>query len=446
VCPLREWRSEGERSEPKRSRPRKGACRAEKLVEGRPYWSPVGVSTNTTNNEKRMAHQDNSEVLNSVLQLLNEHGSNSLAEGLRILINEAMRVERNHVLQAQPYERTEERTGHANGFKPKTLNSRVGPITLSVPQARGTQFYPSALEKGARSEQALKLALAEMYVQGVSTRKVSAIVEQLCGVSVSSTQVSQCAAQLDTELHAWRTRPLGAFPYLILDARYEKVRQHGQLLDCAVLIALGIGLDGQRSVLGVSVTLGEAEPHWRQFLQSLLQRGLQGVCFIVSDDHHGLKSARKAVFPAVLWQRCQFHLQQNAQAYVPKLDQRAEVAEAIRSIFTSSGRAAAEQRLKEVVAGYASTSPKLATWMEENLPEGFAVFSLPTAHHKRLRTSNAIERVNQELKRRTRVASLFPNEASLLRLVTALLTEHSEEWETGKIYLNMENHAAQPTT
>ena len=393
-----------------------------------------------------MAHQDNnSEVLNSVLQLLNEHGSNSLAEGLRILINEAMRVERNHVLQAQPYERTEERKGHANGFKPKTLNSRVGPITLSVPQARGTEFYPSALEKGARSEQALKLALAEMYVQGVSTRKVSAIVEQLCGVSVSSTQVSQCAAQLDTELHAWRTRPLGAFPYLILDVRYEKVRQNGQLLDCAVLIALGIGLNGKRCVLGVSVTLGEAEPHWRQFLQSLLQRGLQGVCFIVSDDHHGLKSARKAVFPAVLWQRCQFHLQQNAQAYVPKLDQRAEIAEAIRSVFTSPGRPAAEQRLKEVVAAYAASSPKLATWMEENLPEGFAVFSLPPAHHKRLRTSNALERVNQELKRRTRVASLFPNEASLLRLVTALLAEHSEEWETGKVYLNMENHAVPPT-
>ena len=224
------------------------------------------------------------------------------------------------------------------------------------------------------------------------------------------------------------------------------MRQNGQLLDCAVLIAMGIGLNGKRSVLGVSVTLGEAEPHWRQFLQSLLQRGLQGVCFIVSDDHHGLKSARKAVFPAVLWQRCQFHLQQNAQAYVPKLDQRAEVAEAIRSVFTSSSRAAAERRLKEVVATYTESAPKLAAWMEENLPEGFAVFSLPTAHHKRLRTSNAIERINQELKRRTRVASLFPNEASLLRLVTALLAEHSEEWETGKIYLNMESHSAQPTT
>ena len=176
------------------------------MVDGGPHWSPVGVSTNTTN-KKRMAHQHNSEVLNTVMQLLNEQGSDSLAEGLRILLNEAMRVERTHVLQAQPYERTEERKGHANGFKPKTLTSRVGPITLHVPQVRGTEFYPSALEKGARSEQALKLALAEMYVQGVSTRKVSAIVEQLCGISVSSAQVSQCAQLRMPNSKTGATRP-----------------------------------------------------------------------------------------------------------------------------------------------------------------------------------------------------------------------------------------------
>ena len=300
-------------------------------------------------------------------------------------------------------------------------------------------FYPSALEKGIRSEQALKLALAEMYVQGVSTRKVSAIVEQLCGTTVSSTQVSQCAAKLDAELQAWRNRPLGAFPYLVLDARYEKVRHDGQLLDCAVLIALGIDPDGKRTILGVSVALSEAEVHWRHFLQSLQQRGLHGVQFIVSDDHPGLGAARTAVFPSVPWQRCQFHLQQNAQAYVPRLDQRAEVADAIRSVFDSPDRPAAEHRLKEVVAPYANSAPKLAAWMEENLPQGLTVFALPPAHQRRLRTSNALERVNQELKRRTRVAGLFPNEASLLRLVSALLNETSDEWETGKVYLNMEN-------
>src|SRR5271169_2083578 len=386
-----------------------------------------------------MTHQNKSELLNSVLQLLTEDGTDGLAEGIRLLVNEAMQQERSKALQALPYERTDTRQGHANGFKPKTLATRLGPIQFKVPQVRGDlDFYPNALEKGIRSEQALKLALAEMYVQGVSTRKVSAIVEQLCGTSVSSTQVSQCAAALDTELQAWRNRPLGAFPYLVLDARYEKVRQAGRLLDCAVLIALGIGWDGKRTILGVSAALSEAEVHWREFLQSLQQRGLQGVEFIVSDDHAGLGAARTAVFPAVPWQRCQFHLQQNAQAYVPRLDQRAEVAQAIRSIFNCPNLASAQARLKEVVAAHVPTAPKLANWMEENLPQGLAIFAFPAAHQRRLRTSNPLERVNMELKRRTRVAGLFPNEASLLRLVSALLAETSEEWETGKTYLNME--------
>src|ERR1700722_765826 len=387
-----------------------------------------------------MTHQNKSELLNSVLQLLTDDGTDGLAEGVRLLVDEAMRQERSHALQAQPYERTDARLGHANGFKPKTLATRIGPIQFKVPQVRGdVDFYPNALEKGVRSEQALKLALAEMYVQGVSTRKVSAIVEQLCGHSVSSTQVSQCAAALDTELETWRNRPLGCFPYVFIDARYEKVRQGGRLLDCAVLIALGIGLDGKRSILGLSVALSEAEVHWRTFLTSLQKRGLHGVLLLISDDHAGLGAARTAVFPAVTWQRCQFHLQQNAQAYVPRLDQRAAVAEAVRAIFNSPDRPSAERRLKEVVASYSSSAPKLAAWMEDNLPQGLAIFALAVSHQRRLRTTNDLERVNMELKRRTRVAGLFPNEASLLRLVSALLAETSEEWETGKTYLNMES-------
>ena len=386
-----------------------------------------------------MAHPKQTELLNTVLQLLSEEGHAGFAEGLRLLVDEAMRQERAAALQAQPYERTDLRLGHANGFKPKTLATRLGSIQFQIPQVRGdVAFYPSALEKGIRSEQALKLALAEMYVQGVSTRKVFAVVEQLCGSSVSSTQVSQCAARLDVELESWRTRPLGMCAYLIIDARYEKVRHGGRVVDCAVLIALGIRPDGKRSLLGVSVALSEAEVHWRQFLQSLQKRGLHGVQLIVSDDHAGLGAARAAVFPAVPWQRCQFHLQQNAQAYVPRLDQRAAVAEAVRSVFASPERASAERRLQEIVTTYASSAPKLAAWLEENLPQGFTVFALPAAHQRRLRTSNALERVNQELARRTRVARLFPNETSLLRLITALLVEMSEEWETGKIYLNME--------
>ena len=401
---------------------------------------PCWVSSNTSNTKNHMAHQTDPDLLNTVLQLLTEQGHTGFAEGIRLLVNEAMRVERHQVLQAQPYERTDARLGYANGYKPKTVTGRVGPITFSVPQVRGeTDFYPSSLEKGVRSEQALKLALAEMYVQGVSTRKVSAIVEQLCGATVSSTQVSLCAAKLDVELQAWRTRPLGHFPYLVVDARYEKVRHGGQLIDCAILIALGVGPEGKRTILGVSVALSEAEVHWRDFLQSLQQRGLCGLQFIVSDDHAGLGAARTAVFPAVPWQRCQFHLQQNAQAYVPRLDQRAAVAEAIRSVFDCPSRPAADLRLKEIVTTYTAGAPKLAAWMEANLPQGLSAFALPLAHQRRLRTSNALERVNQELRRRTRVAGLFPNEASLLRLVSALLSETSEQWETRKIYLNMEN-------
>lgn len=385
-----------------------------------------------------MTHPNNPDLLNTVLQLLTTQGTSSLAEGLRLLLNEAMRQERSAVLRAQPYERSDERLGHANGFKPKSLATRVGQIELCVPQVRdGIDFYPSALEKGVRSEQSLLLAMAEMYVQGVSTRKVSKIVEELCGHQVSSTQVSACAARLDVELQLWRERPLGNFAYLVMDARYEKVRHGGVLVDCATLIAMGIGPDGKRTILGVSVALSEAEAHWRAFLTSLVERGLHAVKFIVSDAHPGLAAARRAVFPSVPWQRCQFHLQQNAQAHVPRLDLRSVVAADIRSIFNCSDLESAQARLKERVAFYSKSAPKLAAWMEQNLPEGFTVYVLPEPHRRRLRTSNAIERVNQELKRRTRVASLFPNEASLLRLVTALLCEISNEWATSKIYLNM---------
>lgn len=391
-----------------------------------------------------MAHQAQAELLNTLVQLLNEQGIQGIAEGIRLLVNEAMRQERSQFLKAEPYERTDSRIGYSNGYKTKCLNTRLGPITFDVPQVRGgPDFYPSALEKGIRSEQALKLALAEMYVQGVSTRKVAAIVEQLCGSSVSSTQVSLCAARLDAELEAWRNRPLGQFPYVLLDARYEKVRQNGQVIDCAVLIAAGIGMDGKRTILGVSAALSEAEVHWRNFLASLQSRGLHGLSFIVSDAHPGLSAARAAVFPSVPWQRCQFHLQQNAQAYVPRLDRRASVASDIRSIFNCPDLPSAQARLNHLVSSYAQAAPKLSAWMEKNIPEGFAVFSLPIPHQRRMRTSNALERVNQELKRRTRVASLFPNEASLLRLTSALLCEINEEWLTGKTYLNM--NPADPT-
>jgi transposase-like protein len=386
-----------------------------------------------------MTHQEQSNALDGVVQLLAEHGFDGMAEAITVLMNEAMKLQRAETLGATLYERSARRRGYANGFKPKTVNSRLGRLQLRVPQTRGVDFYPSALERGERSERALKLAVAEMYVQGVSTRKVAEITEQLCGLDVSSSQVSRAAQMLDDELAAWRDRPLAQVPYLILDARYEKVRHGGSVRDCAVLLAVGILPDGKRTILGVSVSLSEAEVHWREFLSSLCQRGLHGVALIVSDDHAGLKQARKACFPGVLWQRCQFHLQQNALHYVPKIAMRKEVAADLRTIFDAPDRQEADRRMRLAMKKYAKSAPALTTWIEANVPEGLAVMELPASQRRRLRTSNMLERLSQEIKRRTRVATLFPNEASLLRLVSAVLIEISEEWETGKAYLRVQD-------
>lgn len=373
-----------------------------------------------------------------LLALLQAEGLAAVPEAMRIIVNTAMLAERQKYLGVGPYERSTERTDQANGFKPKTVKTRVGEVTFAVPQVRHGDFYPQALDKGSRSERAFNLALAEMYVQGVSTRKVTAIVEQLCGTTVSSTQVSRATAELDGLLAAWRTRPLGECPYLVLDARYEKVRVDGQVRDAAVLIAIGIDRTGHRRVLGVSVSLSEAEVHWREFLSGLVARGLSGVRLITSDAHEGLAAARRAVLGAVPWQRCQFHLQQNAQAYVPKAELKAEVAADIRAIFNAPDKPAALALLDKAVAKYEKMASKLARWLEENIPQGLTVFGLAEGQRRLLRTTNGLERVNRELKRRTRVVGIFPNEASCLRLVSALLMELSEEWEGGRVYLTMD--------
>lgn len=382
-----------------------------------------------------MTYPANCTLPVELLEQLARDGFDALPELLQVLLNTAMQIERQKYLQAERYERSPERTGHANGYKPKTVQTRVGEVTLAVPQVREGGFYPEALEKGLRSERALRLTLAEMYVQGVSTRKVAAITEQLCGAGVSSAQVSRAAALLDETLDAWRTRPLGEIGYLFLDARYERVRQDGQIRDAAVLVAIGIDGAGKRTVLGVSVSLGEQEVHWRAFLQDLQGRGLRGLRLITSDDHAGLKAARVAVFGGVPWQRCQFHLQQNAQSYVPRKELQAEVAAEIRRIYNAPDRATAEQYLAQAVQKYATSASRLAHWLEANLPEGLTVFSFPAEHRRLLRTTNGLERLNRELKRRTGVVSIFPNEAACLRLVSAVLMEVDEEWQTAWRFL-----------
>jgi transposase-like protein len=386
-----------------------------------------------------MIYKNDCTLPKEYLEQLTEQGLDGLPDLIRVMVNEAMRIERENYLGARPYERSEDRQGHANGYKPKTVKTRVGEVTFDIPQVREGGFYPHSLEKGIRSERALLLTLAEMYVQGVSTRKVAAITEQLCGTQISASQVSRASQQLDEELEAWCNRPLGEVIYLYLDARYEKVRQAGNVRDAAILMASGVKRDGKRSILGISVSLSEAEAHWRAFLEGLVKRGLYGVQLIVSDDHAGMKAARKAVFTGVPWQRCQFHLQQNAQAYVPRVGMRREVAEDIRSMFNAPDRETAQIYLQKAVEKYAMLAPRLADWMEVNVPEGFTIFAFPRDHQRRLRTSNYLERLSQEIKRRTRIVRVFPNEQSCLRLVSAILMEIGEEWEFGRIYLNIES-------
>ena len=385
-----------------------------------------------------MTYQADCTLPAGILEAITAGGLDSLPELIRILVNEAMKLEREQHLGAAAYERTPERQGYANGYKPKTVQTRIGEIEFAVPQVREGEFYPAALEKGLRSERALTLALAEMYVQGVSTRRVAAITEKLCGTAVSSAQVSRAAQKLDEVLAAWRTRSLGEIVYLYLDARYEKVRIDGQIQDAAILMAVGVGRDEKRRVLGVSVSLSEAQEHWRNFLESLQARGLTGVKLIISDDHAGMRKARQALFTGVPWQRCQFHLQQNASQYVPRKKMQAEVAADIRGVFQAPNREQAEVYLKQVVTKYADSASDLADWLEVSIPEGLTVFDFPAEHRRRIRTSNVLERLSQEIKRRTRVIRLFPNVASCLRLVSAVLMETSEDWETGKVYLNLD--------
>ena len=390
-----------------------------------------------------MTHHDgDSSPVGRAMAILVENGLGDMAQVLQILLNEAMRIERSEFLGAGPFQRSDSRVGHANGFKPKHLKTRVGELALEIPQVRDLPngmpgFYPRSLERGVRSERALKLALAEMYVQGVSTRKVLAITQELCGFDVSSSQVSRAAQLLDAELQDWRTRPIGVIPYLILDARYEKVRQGGKVLDAALLIAIGVTPEGQRTILGVSVSLSEAEVHWRQFLASLRERGLHGVRLVISDDHSGLKAARQSELTGIPWQRCQFHLQQNATAYVPRVSMRREVARALRSIFTSPDHQEAERRIRLMADEYRPSAPQLAIWLDDNIRDGLTILDFPDHHRRHLRTTNLLENLNRELRRRTRIATLFPNEASLLRLASAVLAEISESWETERIYMSM---------
>ncbi len=378
-----------------------------------------------------------------ILEHLITTGATDLGRVFGQLFELALQIEREQYLKASHYERTPERQGYANGYKPKRIDTPCGTVSLQVPKTAGhvdEPFYPQSLERGQRSSRAVMLAVAEMYIKGVSTRQAEAVMREFGIESLSSTQVSRATKLLDDELAAWRNRPLGQMKYLIIDARYEKARHDGIVRDVAVLSAIGIGADERRHVLGLSVKLSEAEVHWREFLESLQARGMCGVQFVVSDDHSGLKAARRAVLGAAIWQRCQFHLAQNAVHHAPNRNIKSRIGQQLRAVWNASSLQTAQVELDTLVATYREKHPDFADWLENNIPEGLAVFSLPEAHRKRMRTSNGIERpIQQELKRRTSKVRVFPNVESLERLSTAVLVEIDEKWETeSKAYIKWE--------
>ena len=385
-------------------------------------------------------------VIEELMEQIISNGPEDMASVFARLFDLAMRMEREQFLDAGHYERVSRRRGYANGYKSKKVDTPAGTLSLNVPKTAGhlegcgEPFFPQSLERGRRSSRAVMLAVAEMYIKGVSTRDAEAVMKEFGIESLSSTQVSRATKLLDDELSAWRNRPLGEIHYLIVDARYEKARVGGVVRDVAVLSAIGIGPDERRRVLGVSCALSEAEVHWRAFFESLLKRGMRGVQFVVSDDHSGLKAARKAVFGGAVWQRCQFHLAQNAIHHAPNQKIRKRIGGELRQIWNAPNLETATENLRLLVENYRQKTPDLAKWLEDNVPEGLAVFTLPDHHRRRLRTSNPIERgIQQELKRRTRKVRVFPNIKSLERLVSAILVEIDEKWATAeKAYIKWE--------
>jgi putative transposase len=354
------------------------------------------------------------------------------------VVQQVLEAEMEEALQAGKSERTAARLGYRSGYYSRTLVTRVGKIALRVPQDRQGRFRTEVFERYQRSEKALVAAMMEMYLQGVSTRKVQTITEELCGQEFSSSTVSRIVQQLDEELDKFARRRLEEpYPYLILDARYEKVREEGSVRSQAVLVAIGISWEGRRNILAVEVANRESASSWKELLTSLKQRSLHGVEFVVSDDHAGLRRAIQEVLPEAVWQRCYVHFLRNALDYLPrKADD--DCLQELRWIYDRRDVQEARQDLAAWLAKWGKRYAKLCVWVEENIEETFSFYRLPRQHHKNLKSTNMLERFMEEIKRRTLVVRLFPNTAACLRLVRALAAETHEDWIEAMQYLNME--------
>lgn len=360
-----------------------------------------------------------------------------LTELVRSVVQQTLEQEMDAALQASKGERTEARLGYRSGYYERTLVTRVGKLELRVPQDRQGRFSTQLFERYQRSEKALVAALAEMYVQGVSTRKVKVVTEQLCGHSFSASCISSIVKNLDGQLKCFAQRELEEpFPYLIVDARYEKVRENGAIRSRAVLIAIGIDWDGRRQVLGVDLANRESCSSWMNFLEKLKKRGLRGVEMVVSDDHSGLRTAIERVFPEAVWQRCYVHFLRNALDHLPrKADD--DCLRELRWLYDRRDLDEARKDLSAWIQRWQDKYPKLCDWVEENIEQTLSFYRLPIRHHKHLKSTNMLERLNEEIRRRTRVVRIFPNEESCLRLVRALAVEVHENWIEAPRYLDM---------
>jgi putative transposase len=359
---------------------------------------------------------------------------------VQAIVQATLEAEMTDALGAGKGERSAERLGYRSGYYGRSLISRVGMLELRVPQDRQGRFSTEVFERYQRSEKALVATLTEMYVAGVSTRKIKMVTEELCGHSFSASAISSIVKRLDDGLRSFAARRLDdeAFPYLILDARYERVREDGVIASQAVLIAIGIDWDGRRQVLAVELANRESRTSWRDFLVGLRERGLAGVEFVVSDDHEGLKRAIREVLPEAGWQRCYVHFLRNALDHLPrKADD--DCLQELRWMYDRRDLAEVRRDLAQWLVRWQTKYPKLTSWVEENIEETLSFYRLPLAHHKHLKSTNMLERLNQEIKRRTHVVRIFPNGASCLRLVRALAVEAHEGWLEAIRYLNMEH-------
>lgn len=384
-----------------------------------------------------MTRRDDGKGLLALWQESCGDGEDPLRGLLEHMLQRLLEEEMTAFLGAEPHQRTAQRRGYRNGHQSRTLTTRVGRLELEVPRDRQGRFQTELFERYQRSEKALVLALMEMYVQGVSTRKVKKITEELCGVEISRSQVSELAKGLDEQVESWRSRRIEeSYPYLIVDALFEKVRHGAHVESDAVLVVTGIREDGFRQHLGVWAADTESEQTWSEVFQDLKGRGLSGVRYVVSDKHRGIEAAVERHLQGALWQRCQEHFRRNIVGKVRRRDRR-WVISLLKHITGAPTLQEARQALSEAVEQLSENYPELAQLLDEEAEEVLAVYALPPEHRRRMRSTNMLERWFEELRRRTRVVRIFPNRASCVRLIAAQCMEANEEWLERR-YLRME--------